>query len=78
MSESVTSADQDAWLELARTIRAMALKVAPTIPTMTPEDMKHFTEMAQNAFFLEQCAAAYDHRLELELNKIGSFDCGEP
>ncbi len=69
-----TTADQDAWVELAQAIRAQLRKTAEMMPAMTPEEVKTFIEAAREALWLEQNAAAFDKDVELKLQRLPYSD----
>ncbi len=68
------TADQDAWLEIARGIREGIRQRSAYIPAMTPDEIKALVEAAADAYWLTVNAATLDKRVELEHSRITAAD----
>lgn len=66
----VTSAEQDAWTELAIAIRGQLAKQVELIPAMKPDEAKTLVDSAREAFWLHQNAALWDKELELKESRL--------
>ena len=63
--DRLTTADQDAWVELAQAVRAQLMKRVELMPAMSPDEVKTFVESVQKALCLELNAATFDKDIEL-------------
>lgn len=70
----MTTADQDAWVEIAQAIRGQILKYAEDITLMEPEELKDFVAAVRDALFLELNAQTFDQDLELLRGRITHED----
>lgn len=66
----VTSADQDAWLAMARAVREQFAKQIPLMGAMKPEELKAFVEAMGDLRWLELRAHSHDKAIENELAKL--------
>lgn len=66
----MSSADQDAWVELMHTIREQLAKCVPLMPAMNVEEQKTFLDTINTAFWLEQNAHTWDKDLDLKLAQL--------
>ena len=64
------SADQDAWLELARAVRVRLAGQVDLIPAMQPCEVQQFVETCRAALNLEIEAATRDKRIDVELGRL--------
>jgi hypothetical protein len=60
---SVTSADQDAWLEIARALRGQLVKRIEQQSSLSMGDIAVVTNIAHNLMNLEICAETYDNAI---------------
>lgn len=68
------SADQDAWVDLARAVRAQLFKAAEMLPAMKPDEQQQFVLACKEALWLNQNAADFDHYLELQAARVTHAD----
>jgi hypothetical protein len=64
-----TSADQDAWLEFARAMRAAVAKRVPHVAEMAPAELVQFVYAGRAVMQLDAGARTFDEAVELQLAK---------
>lgn len=64
----MTSANQDAWQEIADAVRSQIAKQVPLMPAMKPEEQKDFMDVIQRALWLTHSADTYDAQVMKEEN----------
>lgn len=68
--DRVTTADQDAWVDLASRVRAKLGEMVNDIPAMKPEEASKFVEACNDAYWFGVRCAMYDKRVDLELARV--------
>ena len=66
----VTSADEDAWIDIARRMRAEIEKQIPLVGAMSPTNLKIFVEAVRDIRWLNQNALTFDKDVEIEMAKM--------
>ncbi len=59
-----SSAEQDAWIELAETLREQLRKAIQWMPAMNPPEIASIISAAHEAMFFEQQARCFDGDVE--------------
>ena len=65
------SGRQTAWTALAATVHDALRKRAKALPDMSPEDCGQFVDAVRTAMVFEMEACAFDHELQLRLQRTG-------
>lgn len=68
--DKLTSADQDAWVALAETVRVKLAELTQFIPIMKPDEVKQFMDSLSDAFWFHRRALTWDKWLELENARV--------
>ncbi len=68
--DEVSSADQDAWVEIARSVRSQIEKLVPQMGAMKPEEVKTFIDALNQARWMNEAALAFDKTVENENAKL--------
>lgn len=69
-SEPVSSAEQEAWTDLADAVRSQLAKIVPMIPAMKQDELKSFIETLQAAYWFEHNARLWDKKYDDELKRL--------
>ena len=67
---TVSSVDQDEWLEIVRGIRSQLAKRLPDLASMSAGDVKLFVEAVTDARWLNERALCMDESVAREMNKL--------
>lgn len=65
-----SSADQDAWLAIARAAREQFARQIPMMGAMKPEELKAFIDALGDLRWLELRAHSHDKAIEIELARL--------
>lgn len=70
LPDALTSADQDAWVALAESVRARLAEMVPLLPAMKPDEVKTFIEAVDLAHCLHTRAVLWDKTVELNMARV--------
>lgn len=68
------SADQQAWIEVARAVRGQLRKYAELMPAMTVPEAREFVATIRDALLLERDATSFDKDVELAESRVSYSD----
>ncbi len=70
MDDETTSADQDAWVEIAQAVREQIRRRIPDMGAMKPDEISAFVEAARCAQWFEEACHVFDRELELRRQRV--------
>jgi hypothetical protein len=66
----VSSADQDAWLDITRRVRVELEKRIPEMGAMKPDELKTFIDTLNQAIWMNEQSCELDKKIEIELARL--------